>query len=836
MQNLELLKRQSPENEPRETDFSLLVGAALLLLLYLTTFYSYLLFHSLAEIISIVIAFGIFVLAWNSRAFLENNYLLFIGIAYLFTGAIDLIHVLAYKGMNVFKFGGANQPTQLWIAARSLESMSLLIAPFTLGRRMNPKAVFAAYAAVFSFLIWSILASDVFPVAYQEGKGLTPFKIYGEYVISCILLSAAALLYRKRSVFDRKVLTFVLLSIAATIISELAFTFYVGVYDLSNLVGHIFKIIAFYLIYLAVIKTGLQTPFNVFFRSLKQNSEELEQAKTELEQRIKDRTTDLVETNELLRREINAREKAERELRESSAVLRSFYESAPVMMGIVELTDQDEIIHIYDNPRTAEFFGLSAAETRNRPADEIGAPEDAIRTWVAHYRRCLCEGRPVQFEYAHPVSGGSLWLSATVSQLESSSGRPRFSYIAENVTERRKLEAQLRQSQKMEAIGRLAGGVAHDFNNILSAIMGYGHILNKKMRDDDPLRKNVEYLLESAERAALVTRSLLAFSRKQILHRSDIDVNEVIGRVQKYLQRIIGEDIELKTLFRTARAVVNADSSQFEQILVNLAANAHDAMPRGGSLIIATDEVEIDDAFIRSHGYGERGRYVRVSFTDTGTGMDEKTLKNIFEPFFTTKEIGKGTGLGLSIIYGIVKQHRGYIDVVSAPGKGATFAVYLPLSHGVPQQTGAREKEEEEKSLRLGTETILLAEDDSVVRRLTRSVLEDFGFTVIDAVDGEDAVRMYAENRERIHLLLFDVIMPKKSGIEAYEEIRREQPGIKAIFISGYTGNKLPSDSGAPPPGMILLRKPISPRDLLTQVRAVLDSDSAGPASFHRTF
>jgi PAS domain S-box-containing protein len=386
---------------------------------------------------------------------------------------------------------------------------------------------------------------------------------------------------------------------------------------------------------------------------------------------------------------------------------------------------------------------------------------------------------------------------------------------------RKKLEAQLLHSQKMEAVGQLSGGIAHDFNNILAAIIGYGHILLMRMGKDDPLRINVEHLLEAADRAAHLIQGLLTFSRKQFMHTRPVDLNELITRMKKMLARVIPEDIEIKTVFKHEALMIQADSSQLDQILINLATNARDSMPRGGALFLETDTVELDEAFVAAHGYGEPGRYAVLSVTDTGLGMDEETRKRIFEPFFTTKDVGKGTGLGLAIVYGIVKQHGGYVNVYSEPGKGTSFSIYLPLSRSKPEK-GENPVIAADKALPRGSETVLVAEDDEALRKLSRTLLEHAGYTVLVAANGEDAVNMFVQHQDAVQLAILDMIMPRKSGKEAYEEIRRIKPGIPVIFVSGYTADKLQIDD-LQEEGVEFLSKPISVTVLIQKVRELLD-------------
>lgn len=386
-----------------------------------------------------------------------------------------------------------------------------------------------------------------------------------------------------------------------------------------------------------------------------------------------------------------------------------------------------------------------------------------------------------------------------------------------DITERKKLESQLLQAHKMEAVGQLAGGVAHDFNNILTAIIGYGSIMQMKMMKDDPLIKTLDSILASAQRAATLTRNLLAFSRKQVMQIQPVDMNKIVRNVDNLLSRIIGEDVELKTTLAPGEVIIQADRGQIEQILMNLATNARDAMPAGGKLSIETSRAMVDTEIMGIHGSVPSDNYALLSVSDNGEGLDETTKKRMFDPFFTTKEVNKGTGLGLSIVYGIVKQHEGYISVESVLGKGTTFKIYLPLC-----QTANEEKRSEEPPVsRGGTETILYAEDDATIREMLDEILTGAGYTVIAAHDGEDAIHKFIENKDKIHLLVLDVIMPKKSGKEAYDAIKQMRSDIKVLFISGYTADMI-QKRGVMEENVNFLCKPVTPNNLLQKVRDVL--------------
>ncbi len=387
-----------------------------------------------------------------------------------------------------------------------------------------------------------------------------------------------------------------------------------------------------------------------------------------------------------------------------------------------------------------------------------------------------------------------------------------------DITERITLENQLRHAQKLKGIGQLAGGIAHDFNNILTAIIGFANLLQIRLSGDEQSSRYLDDILAASERAVHLTQGLLAFSRKQIINPRPVNINEIVRSVERLLSRIIGEDIEQKTALSTKDAIAMADAGHMEQVIMNLCTNARDAMPDGGILTIETDIIEMESEYVKRHGYGKEGKYVLLSVSDTGVGMDEKVRERVFEPFFTTKEVGKGTGLGLAMVYGIVRQHDGYINVYSEPERGTTFKIYLPF---------VKAEAKEAKAVALappcgGIETILVAEDDAGVRMLMREVLGKFGYNVLEAIDGEDAVNKFKENKDKIQLLILDVIMPKKNGKQVYDEIMELKPDAKVIFSSGYTANII-QKKGILEEGINFILKPVSPQELLRKVREVLD-------------
>jgi PAS domain S-box-containing protein len=388
-----------------------------------------------------------------------------------------------------------------------------------------------------------------------------------------------------------------------------------------------------------------------------------------------------------------------------------------------------------------------------------------------------------------------------------------------DITERRQLEDQLRQSQKMEAIGRLAGGVAHDFNNLLTVISGYGHMIMRDLPHDDPLHSCVEEVLKASSRATSLTNQLLAFSRRQVIQPKILDLNALVANMDRMLRRVIGEHIELETVLSPGIGGVKADAGQLEQVIMNLAVNARDAMSEGGKLSIRTSNVDVRRSS-RVHADVRPGSYVRLTVADTGKGMDAEIMVHLFEPFYTSKETGKGTGLGLSTVYGIVKQSGGEIVVESEPGRGAIFNIYLPRITDLTQRTPATQGE---RSVRAGTETILLVEDEIGVRQLVREMLHRLGYKIHEASSGADAVRIFAQHQNTIDLLLTDVIMPQMSGRDLAERLKALQSSLKVLYISGYTDDML-AHHGVLESNVYLLQKPFAPDELAKKLREVLDA------------
>jgi two-component system cell cycle sensor histidine kinase/response regulator CckA len=515
-------------------------------------------------------------------------------------------------------------------------------------------------------------------------------------------------------------------------------------------------------------------------------------------------------------RDISKRKQVRDALRESEERYQTLVEN--VNIGIFRNTGDPQGNFIQANPASAKIFGFDSVDDfmKINVSDLYQNPEERKLFIEEITHKGFVKNKEEQLR---KKDGTFIWASVTAKAQYNEHGDIKWiDGVVEDITERKKLEAQLIQAQKMEAIGNLAGGIAHDFNNILTAMLGYVSLLQMDIREDTHLKKFTDQIIIACDRAATLTQSLLTFSRKQIISPRPANLNTMIRELEKLLLRVIGEDIELKTLLAAENLIVMEESGQIVQVLMNLATNARDAMPEGGLLTISTELMEVDDEYIHTHGYGKPGKYAVITVSDTGEGMDEKTRERIFEPFFTTKEAGKGTGLGLSMVYGIITQHNGYINCYSEPKRGTTFRIYRPLI-----ETDVEEKRTEGFSIiKEGTETVLIAEDDVGVRVSIKETLKGFGYKVIEAVDGEDAIEKFNKNKDRVQLILLDVIMPRKNGNEAYEAMKKVMPDIKVIFMSGYTADII-QKRGLLKDEFNFILKPVSPTELLRKLRQVLD-------------
>ncbi|MBI4563868.1 MAG: PAS domain S-box protein [Planctomycetes bacterium] len=516
-------------------------------------------------------------------------------------------------------------------------------------------------------------------------------------------------------------------------------------------------------------------------------------------------------------REVTGRKVAEAALRESEKRYETLARMSPV--GIFRAGADGRCVHV--NERWCRITGFGPDEAKDDGWMASIHPEDRERV-VAEWRRSVKNRSPFELEYRfrRPDGGVSWVFSQVVAEADPSGQVEGYVAAITDITEKRRLEERYNQAQKMEAVGRLAGGVAHDFNNMLTAIIGYSELLLAQLSPGDPMRENVEEIHKAGQRAAGLTRQLLAFSRRQMVEPRVLDLNSCVAGVEKLLRRLIGEDVELVTAPARDLWPVRGDPGQVEQVLMNLAVNSRDAMPQGGKLTIETANVELDVEYVQIHADVRPGGYVLLAISDTGCGMTKEVFSHLFEPFFTTKEKDKGTGLGLATVYGIVKQNGGHICVYSEVGHGTTFKIYLPRAGASKRESSVRPPKIDKR----GTETILLVEDEGAVRKFSRKVLEHQGYRVLQAENGEEALRMCERHHAPIDLLVTDVVMPRMGGPELAKRMAGVRPRMKVLYLSGYTTNAM-VHQGIRDPDLAFLQKPFSSDALIRKVRETLDAN-----------
>jgi len=654
--------------------------------LYLTSLYNYLLFHYIVELFSILIAFGIFVIAWNSRRFMDNNYLLFLGIAYLFIGGLDLIHTLAYKGMRIFPGYETNLATQLWISARYMESVSLLIAPIFLARDIKKRFIFTAYILTTLFILGSIFHWNIFPDCFVEGFGLTTFKKVSEYLISLILIGSIVLLYKKKMAFDQNIFRLLIASILLTICSELAFTFYISAYGFSNLTGHYFKFISFYLIYKSVVESGLVKPYSLLFRNLKQREGELHHLNLELEKRVEKRTAEL-------QKEVIERKRAQKELLKSKTMLQSVFDgiSEPLL-----LLDRNLTVKIL-NKAAIEYYGTNDRDVMEKPCYQVfkgrsGPCEDC------NIAPTVLEGRHGDFERKGIISPDRL-EQVVVYPVEAKSGENGSAIIRiKDITELKVLERQLIQSEKMASLGVLISGIAHEINNpnnyisvnipILKNYLDFMMPIVDEYAQKHPdleifympyaeFREDIFELLDNVQHGSMrinsIVKDLKVFSAANKEKKIEkIDLKPIIEKVVSFCSSKISRSVKIFNVHVPENLPeVPIESQLLEQILVNLLINAAQAF----------NEHVVENSMINLSVYMDnvKENQLIIEVSDNGIGMDENTQKRIFDPFFTTKLLEEGTGLGMYIVHNLIEKMGGKIEIESKLGQGSNFKIVLDI-------------------------------------------------------------------------------------------------------------------------------------------------------------
>ncbi len=767
-----------------------LLGLFVLALLLVTSRVSFLFFHSIAELLSIVVAWGIFVVARTTRPFQHGGLLPFLGSAYIFVGLLDLLHTLTYKGMGVFPLMGADTSTQLWIAARSVEAVSLLVAPFFLRRRLHFGVSLGCYALVTLGILMSIFWLKAFPACYVEGSGLTPFKKVAEYVIIGLLSLAMVRYFRQRDLLEGKSAGLIMGSLALTICSEISFTLYVSLSGHVNILGHFFKLASYYLIFKAFVEKGIVRPYNLLALS-------------------------------------------EEDLRIGEERLRVLIDSMPDLVcfkdGRGRLLEANRAYLSLLGLEDTDIRGWNAVALRRLSrcnGDLVTAcAKGDVRAWEEGHT-----GRE-ELEIRLEEGGLKVFDMIRVPLFHDDGSRKGLVIHGRDITVRKQAEhereamfAQLLQAQKMEAIGLLSGGVAHDFNNHLTSILGFTDLCLEDVDEGSTLHANLEEIHHAARRAASLTRQILLFARKQCTHHGVLDINTTIENLMKMITRLIGEDITIELTLQRQPWKVLADEGNIEQVIMNLTLNARDAMPEGGTLVLATENVELTSGSFAEQGVARTGPYVCLRVVDTGRGMDSATRKRAFDPFFSTKGPGQGTGLGLTVVSGIVSEHQGFIDIDTRPGGGTCFRVFLPAT----QVETLAEAHRIIKRCRPGGrgERILLVEDDAEVRAFTAEALGRNNYAVVEASGARQARQAFAGAGTGFDLLLSDVVLPGGSGIQLARELQGADPGLAVLMCSGYTDERSHGDD-IRALGLAFMLKPYTLSELLETVRETLDGPRA---------
>jgi PAS domain S-box-containing protein len=762
----------------------------------------YLAFHDLVELLGVVTDLSIFGVGWFTHDQTRDRHALLVSCTFLAVGLIGLLHTLCFPGMPDFISSSAqnlNKAPQLWVLMRSVLAGGLLASAFVTpgadsrapGRWVLGPAALAIAAAVF----WSVVVRPgTLPAAWVTGVGLTAFKVGAEYVIIAAFVLAIVAYARSGRPRGGAAGALYLSALVLSVLAEACFTLFRNMTDSVNALGHLYALASYLLVYRAVFIDSVQRPHR-----------------------------DLVEAARLLRAERDDHAEARAALGRERDRVAAIMEASPVALVRV---DADGMV-AYANAEAERLLGLSRGEITRRSydapewsiCDPSGAPLDPREIPFSVIK---ATGAPVRTRHGIRWPDGRLVILDVVgAPLFAAGGRFEGAVLGlEDATERSRMQDQLQHSQRMEAVGRLAGGVAHDFNNLLTAILGATDALREHLPGESALRTDAEEIEVAARKGANLTRQLLTFSRRQVVVPRTLDPADLIAKLTPVLRRLIGEAVELSVHGTSGGAHVRVDPGQLEQVIVNLAVNARDALPEGsGRIALDVAEAEIGEEEARQQLGVRAGRFVRISVADDGCGMAPELRSHIFEPFFTTKEAGKGTGLGLSTVYGIMRQCGGHVTVESEPGAGSVFRVFLPVVAAEATQSEASSRAASPHLAR----TILVVEDDRQVREVVIRALGRAGHAVVEAAGPSDALAISAERLRSLDLLVTDVVMPGIRGDELARRLRALRPDLRVLFMSGYTGEDFVRGEADPATGF--LPKPFSPGALLEAVDGLLAAD-----------
>lgn len=743
--------------------------------------YSFLAFHALTELFAIVISFVMFAFAWSTHGFYRNNFLLFLASGYFLIGSLDLMHILVYNKMDVFVEEGGNMSVSFSTGTRYSEALLLLAAPFAAIRKQYRYLSIVVFGIIAVGLTALILSGQL-PIGFVEGKGHTEFRIYGERLIVPVLALALIALFSRRRDISTEEMSLISASIVMTICAELAFTFFIDIYEFSNLVGHIFKLFSIWLVFQVIVLSNLKKPY----REL-----------------IKEKETSIRQLAKIQEQESN---------------FEAIFNAIPD--GIV-VTDTDRII-VAANRGMEKTFGYTIDDLAGKRASILNESYEEYERQGRIRFNMSDEEKIEPFEVNYRRKDGQVFVGETVGTAIKGAKAETLGFIGvvRDITERKHLENRLHRSQRMEAVGQLTGGIAHDFNNLMSVVFGNAELLKDMIGDDEKARRRLESIVKAVDLGASLTNRLLAFSRQQTLSPQPTDINDLVRGLEDMLQRALGETIEFHTHLESGGCESLIDSSQLENALINLAVNARDAMPKGGVLTIETANVTLDGTYAKQNEEVTPGDYVMIAVSDTGGGMAPEVLEKVFEPFFTTKGVGRGSGLGLSMVYGFVMQSKGHVTIYSEVGHGTTIKLYMPRSRESVNQDDTRDETTE---FTPGSERILVVEDNEGVREIPAGILRNQGYQVVEAEDGEEAIR-HLQDGPPFDLLFTDIALPGgMNGVQIAEQAKRIQPDIKVLFTTGYAENAV-ARNGKLDPGITLVNKPYRRTELLEKVRAMLDS------------
>jgi len=757
------------------------VPIVLSIVLIAVSHYNYLLFHTLVELFSIIVGVLMLVVAFYTHAFSRENFLLYLGAGYFWVAILDLIHTLLYKGMNIYSSGILDDFVQFWIASRYTESFILLVAPIFLLRKVSIARVFIGYGAI-ALLISIIIMSHHFPTTFVEGEGLTDFKIFSEYIICFILLMALGNLWFHRAFLKDGLFPFLTIAIVLTIFSELAFTSFISVYGPANLIGHIFKLFSFWIIFYSIVRLSLQEPYE--------------------------------------------------KLVESETRFRNLFKVMPVALG--EVSDNGHIGNLNDQfiqtfgytrediPTLDEWWQLAYPNDEYRQSVQeiwgkaVQTASELNQALKPNEFEVTCKNGEVRLIEISGVPLGRDFLSIFIDLTEQKATEQ----------ERLQMQSQLEHTQRLDSLGILAGGIAHDFNNILTSIMGNAALAERKaMKSPQDMPRYLSNIVQSSEKAANLCKQMLAYSGKGRFEVRVIDLSATVEETSRLLEVSISKGVVLKYALAEKLPSVEADIAQIQQVIMNLVLNASDAIgKKSGVISIGTGLMQADSAYLSQTSIDDHlpdGRYVYLEVSDTGAGMDKETQARLFEPFFTTKFTGHG--LGMSAVQGIIRGHKGAIKVYSELGRGSTFKVLFPMSGLEADRVNiSKNAVSSEENASKFSGTILIVDDEETVRETASMMLEEMGFDILTAADGEDGVKVYRAHQTEIVAVLLDMTMPKMDGQACFRELRRINENVKVILSSGYNEQEATSlFTGKGLAGFI--QKPYSPDFLEGKIQIALN-------------